>query len=133
MYKDLITENKNPELYILMNGKYQKFYEIFFSIIINILTQENKYILNIETIVADDEKALVNVIKNSFPCSRLINCFFYYKQDLLLNIRKYGLYKDSQKSFSDLIIKILKDFPLICKGDYIIIESLNYIILQLLL
>ena len=38
MYKDLITELKIHGLYILMNGKSQKFYDIIFSSIVNILT-----------------------------------------------------------------------------------------------
>ena len=45
-----------------MNGKSQNFYDIIFSSKVNILTLENKYELNIQTIVADEEKELVNVI-----------------------------------------------------------------------
>ena len=125
MYKDLLTELKIPGLFILMNGKFQKYYDIIFSSIISILTLENKYVSNIETIVADEERELIN--EKYFPYSRVISCFFRYKQDLLLNIRKYELYDDSQKSTSNLIIKILSDFPFYYKVYYNIIY-LNYII-----
>ena len=122
MYKDLLTELKIPGLFILMNGIFRKYYDIIFSSIISILTLENKYVSNIETIVADEERELIN--EKYFPYSRVISFFFCYKQDLLLNIRKYD---DSQKSTSNLIIKILSDFPFYYKVYYNIIY-LNYII-----
>ena len=125
MYKDLLTELKIPRLFILMNGKFKIYYDIIFSSIISILTLENKYVSNIETIVADEERELIN--EKYFPYSRVISYFFRYKQDLLLNIRKYELYDNSQKSTSNLIIKILSDFPFYYKVYYNIIY-LNYII-----
>ena len=51
MYKDLLKELKIPGLFILMNEKFQKYYDIIFSSVINIITRENKYELNIHTIV----------------------------------------------------------------------------------
>ena len=62
MYKDKITELKIPGIYVLMNSKFKKLYKIIFENIINIITQNNLYKLNINTIVADAEKALIKVI-----------------------------------------------------------------------
>ena len=51
IYEDLFSELKIPGLFILINGKFQKYYDIIFSSVINIITRENKYELNIHTIV----------------------------------------------------------------------------------
>ena len=118
MYKDKITELKIPGLYVLMNGKFKRFYEIIFENIINIITQNNLYKLNINTIVADAEKALIKVIKNYFPISKLVICYFHYKQNIIQNIRKYGLYNDKQKDESHIILKILSELPFVYKGNY---------------
>ena len=115
MYKDKITELKIPGLYVLMNGKYKKFYEIIFENVIDIITQHNHYILNINTIVADAEKALINVIKKVFPNSKLVICFFHYKQNIIKNLKKYGLYNDEQKNESNIILKIISDLPFVYK------------------
>ena len=71
----------------------KEFYDILFDYLIRIITKNHKYDLNVETIVTDTELALINVIKKYFPNSRRIGCFFHYKQDLLRNIKIYGLYK----------------------------------------
>ena len=38
--------------------------------------------------VADAEKALIIVIKNYFPISKLVICYFHYKQNIIKNLRK---------------------------------------------
>ena len=69
MYKDIITELKIPGIFILLNGKSQFLYDYIFSSIINIVTNNRKFDLNILLIVSDSEKALVNSIKKNFPNS----------------------------------------------------------------
>lgn len=51
-------------------------------------------ILNFETVVPDQESALINIVNKYFPNIRRITCFFHYKKDLIRNRRKYGLWKD---------------------------------------
>ena len=130
MYKDKITELKIPGLYVLMNGKYKKFYEIIFENVIDIITQYNHYKLNINTIVADAEKALIDVIKKVFPNSKLVICFFHYKQNIIKNLKKYGLYKDEQKNESNIVLKFISDLPFVYKGNYEVVKKIINDILQ---
>ena len=43
--------------------------------------------------------------------------FFHYKEDLIRNLRKYGLWKDKLKTINKIIIGILSCLPVIYKGD----------------
>ena len=65
MYKDIITELKIPGIFILLSGKNQFLYDYIFSSIINIVTNNRKFDLNILLILSDSEKALVNSIKKT--------------------------------------------------------------------
>ena len=56
MYRDIITDQNIPGIYILINGKYEKFYDIVLSSLVNILTQNRLYNINAEIIVTDSEK-----------------------------------------------------------------------------
>ena len=53
MYKDIITELKIPEIYILLNGKNYKVYYYLFQSIIDIRTSKRQYYLKIKTIITD--------------------------------------------------------------------------------
>ena len=129
MYKDIITELKIPGIFILLSGKNQFLYDYIFSSIINIVTNNRKFDLNILSIVSDSEKALVNSIKKNFPNSLRISCYFHYKQDLIRNIKQYGLYKKKDKEISDKIIQKLSNLPFEYNGDMKIInQKLNKII-----
>ena len=97
MCMDLITKINIPALYILMNGKTEKHYDLVFESIYNIITQYRAIDIEIETIITDTEPALINIVKKFFPNSKRIACFFHYKQDLIRNIRLYCLYKKDQK------------------------------------
>ena len=77
MYKDIITNLKIPGIYILMNGKSEKLYDIIF--IINIITENKTMDINVFSFVTYTEKALINIIQR-------IVCFFHYNQDILRNI-----------------------------------------------
>ena len=129
MYKDIITELKIPGIFILLSGKNQFLYDYIFSSIINIVTNNRKFDLNILLIVSDSEKALVNSIKKNFPNSLRISCYFHYKQDLIRNIKQYGLYKKKDKEISDKIIQKLSNLPFEYNGDMKIInQKLNKLI-----
>ena len=66
-YKDYITDLKIPAFYILINGKYQIYYEIILNSVCNILTDYNKAEINIKAVVSDTGIALINAIKKIFP------------------------------------------------------------------
>ena len=112
MYKDILTSLNIPALYILINGKYEIFYNHILESVINLITQNREYELTVETIVTDSEKALINAVKKYFPNVRRIACFFHYKQNIIKNIRNYGLYKKELKINSDFIIKKLSYLPI---------------------
>ena len=124
MYKDIITGIKVAGIYVLLNNKTEYLYDKAFESIINIITVNRTIELEINSIVTDSELALVKVIKKYFPNAKRIACYFHYKQDLLRNIKKYGLYKDSDKDNSNIIINILGKLPFIYKGDMNIIYNL---------
>ena len=73
--------------------------------------------LNLETLVTDQEEALVNTIKKFFPNSKRISCLFHYKQDILRNLKSQGLYKKNSIKVSDIILEALGKIPFIYKGD----------------
>ena len=123
MYKDILTSLNIPAIYILLNGKYEIFYKHVLESLINLITQNREYELVVETIVTDSEKALINAVKKYFPNVRRIACFFHYKQNIIKNIRNYGLYKKEHKINSDYIIKKLSYLPITYNGDYKICQN----------
>ena len=66
MYHDIVSDLNIPGIYILINGKSEKFYDIAFQSIINIIKDYDKININIDTIVTDSELALIKIIKNIF-------------------------------------------------------------------
>ena len=67
----------------------------------------------------------MNTVKKHFPSTQRVACYFHFKQDIIRNIKSYGLYKDKQKVISNEVIKILSSLPFIYKGN---IEIVNKII-----
>lgn len=86
-----------------------------------IITDNNNIILKFDIIVTDGEQALINIIKKYFPNVRRVLCYFHYIQDLLVNLRSYGLYKKKDKKISNIILKKLSLLPIIYKGNLQII------------
>ena len=126
MYKDIITNLKIPAFYILMNGKKEIFYNIVFESIINIITDFRKIDIEINSVVSDSEKGLINTITKYFPNAQRISCFFHYTQDIVRNIKSYGLYKKEDKDVSNIIIKELSILPIRYNGDInVIIKTIN--------
>ena len=91
MYKDILTDQRIPGIYILLNRKSEEIYKMVFEDVINLITWNGLKEFNIKTIVTDSEKALMNIIKYFFPSVQWVACFFYYKQDILRNLRIHGL------------------------------------------
>ena len=76
IYHDIVSNLNIPGIYILINGTSEKFYDIVFKSIINIITDYDKININIDTIVYS-ESALVKIIKKYFPNSLRISCLFH--------------------------------------------------------
>ena len=131
MYKDILTNLKIPALYILMNGKKEEYYDLVFRDILDIITLRNKYLIIISTVVTDTEIGLIKIINKYFPTSKRIGCLYHYKQDLIRNLRSYGLYKKKDKEISNTILKILGALPFEYKGNISYLENkINDIINQ---
>ena len=64
---------KIPGIYILTNGKSQELYEAVFISLINLLTNYRKIDLEVQSVITDTEKALINIIKKYFPNSQRIS------------------------------------------------------------
>ena len=96
MYKDIITDKKIPVFYILMNSKEQQLYDLVFESIIKIINSFDITDINIETVVTNQETALINIVYKYFPKTQRISCYFHYKSDIFKNFKKYGLWKKKQ-------------------------------------
>ena len=102
MYKDFLTGEKIPGLYILMNRINSFFYDIIFESVISIITQNKSLPLNVKFIITDSELALNKSIKNKFKDVKRIGCYYHYKKNLLKNMKEFGLYKNKYKNTSDI-------------------------------
>ena len=67
MYNDIISNINIPGIFIFLNGKYEKFYEIVFQSMLNIITQNGEYELKAKIIVTDSELALRKSLKKIIP------------------------------------------------------------------
>jgi len=106
-----------------MNGNKEEYYNFVFKDVLDIITIQNKFCISINTIVTDSEKGLINTVKKFFPKAKRISCLYHYKQDIIRNLRSYGLYKKKDKKNSELIIKKLGAFPFEYKGNMTYLEE----------
>ena len=97
LYKDIITKEKIPGCYIIMNNKKYEIYKEIFLALINILTQNHIYNLDFETITTDVELALIKAVNAAFPMVRHFNCYFHYKQDLIRKFKKAYIRENPKK------------------------------------
>ena len=74
-------------------------------------------ILEVETIITDQEKDMINCINKYFPKIQWISCLLHYKQDILWNLRLFGLFKKEYKDQSEKMINDLGKLPFKYKGD----------------
>ena len=102
IFKDLIISLYLAAFIFWRLNKTEILYNLIFSSVKRILTQNNIYNLIIETIKTDSE--LINAINNNFPNSQRIGCWFNLKQDLLREAKTLGLLnKKIIKSISKLL------------------------------
>lgn len=81
-----------------MIHRYTLLYEYIFKSIKNILTQNNNYELELNSITTEAEEALIKSINNTFDKYQYILCYFHYKQNLLQNVREFGLFNQKNKN-----------------------------------
>ena len=117
MYHDLVSNLNIPGIYALTNGKSEYHYDVVFNSIINIITLSRNIDINIKSIVTDSELALIKIVKKYFPNSLRITCLFHFKQDIMINIRSYGLYKKEDKKLNDKIVNKLTKLAIKYKGN----------------
>ena len=135
IYKDIITADYIPGFYILMSNKTEILYTMVFKSVLNILTQNNIYKLDIKTITTDTELALINSIQNTFDNIQRLGCWFHLKQDLIREARTMGLLNKKNKNINIEttleIITQLAILPIEYKGDINYLKNkVNAITLQ---
>ena len=81
----------------MVNSKREELYIYVFNEVLDLLTIKRKINIDLQTVVTDQEKALIISIKKYFPNIKRIACLYHYKQDILPNLKSYGLFKKSQK------------------------------------
>ena len=71
LFKDAIISQYIPCFYILMSNKCEILYDLVFKSILRILTQNNLYKINYQTITTDTEIVLINAININFTKKEL--------------------------------------------------------------
>ena len=106
---------------MILNNKRYEIYEKCLNSFKNIISQNNIFDLEIETITTDAETALLNAVNKVFPNVMLFNCYYHYKVDLLSNVKKYGLLNknNNETNINDIKIMIyqLGQLPILNNGD----------------
>ena len=100
LFKDIVITQYLPAFYVLMSNKTENLYNLIFKSIIRILTQNNLYDLDIQSITTDTETALINAVNNNFKKAKRIGCWFYLKQDLVHQAKLYGLLNKKNKNLN---------------------------------
>ena len=135
IFKDIISKEYYPGFFILMTNKIEIFYDLIFKSFIRIITQQDSYTLNINTIITDTEVVLINAIHNNFVDTNRIGCWFHLNQDLIREAKTYGLFNSKNKEIdSNITYEIIKQLSLLSlnyKGyiDYLK-NQLNVMLLQ---
>ena len=93
LYKDIITNNKLPGCFIIMNNKEYSLYKKVLESFINIIKQNKIFNLEIESITSDEKIAFINAINEIFSGIKRFNCNFHYKKNIFDNLRKNRLLK----------------------------------------
>ena len=121
MYKDIITGEKYPCFYILMNKKNSLLYDLIFRSVITIITQNDLYPIITKNIITDAESALLSSIKKYFKQTSNFICLYHFKKDLLDNARVMGLLKGDIKEETKILINELVKLAINYNGN------LNYV------
>ena len=118
-----------------MSNKNEILYDLVFKSLIRILSQQNVYKIELETITTDTETSLINAVHNNFVDVKRIGCWFHLNQDLIREAKIMGLFNTKNKNIDTestyQIITELSLLPLNYKGDINILkEKINLILLQ---
>jgi len=132
LFKDIIINKKIPCCFMILKNKRYEIYEKCLNSFKNIITQNNIFDLEIETITTDAETALLNAINNIFPNIMHFNCYYHYKVNILTNVKKYGLLNknNNETNIKDIkkVIYQLGQLPILYNGDIsVFYNNLNYI------
>ena len=117
LYKDIITGEKYPGIYTVMNKKNYIIYKLVLESINNILTQDKLYNLEIETITTDAEAALLKAIKIIFKPKLNFICLYHFKKDLITQLKIEGLYKKNNINDSKKIVNELTKLSIEYDGN----------------
>lgn len=109
MFKDIITGEKYPGIFILMNKKSYILYKLFFESILSILKQNNLYDLNFNSITTDAEPGLIKFIKEYFPD---FVCLYHFKKDIVDQAKFQGLMKKEYKNETKKVISKLTNLAI---------------------
>ncbi|KAJ5077045.1 hypothetical protein M0811_00365 [Anaeramoeba ignava] len=107
---DSETETYYPCIYALLTGKQMELYVQCFEYIKNTLLQ-NKW--NPKFITCDFERSLLTAICKVFPTSKLVGCYFHFKQALQRWCTKRGLMNESMKSSTGSLLLEIEVLTLI--------------------
>ena len=135
LFKDAIISQYIPCFYILMSNKTEILYDLVFKSIIRILTQNNAYHINYQTITTDTEIPMINAINNNFENTTRIGCWFHLKQNLLNQAKICGLLNKKNSSIdTNLTFDVISQLcilPLTYKGNIEYLkDQVNLIISQ---
>ena len=112
---------------MILNNKRYEIYEKCLYSFKNIITQNNIFELEIESITTDAETALLNAVNNVFPKIMHFNCYYHYKVNILTNVKKYGLLNKNniEENLNDIknVIYQLGQLPIIYNGDISIFNN----------
>ena len=125
--KDIVTSDYLPCFYVLMSNKTEILYDIVFKSVKRILTQNNIFNLEIQTIITDTENALINAINNNFKNIQRLGCWFHLKQDLLREAKILGLLNPKNKKVDpELTLEVITQLsflPVEYNGDIKYLEN----------
>ena len=105
MYKDIISSEKYPAFYIIMNKKNYQAHDLIFKFILKLLTRYNTEKLNFYSITSDDEPALLKAIKHNFKTVNNFLCLYHLKKNMIDQIKFLGLFKKIERDINLLLIK----------------------------
>ena len=132
LFKDIIIKEKLPVFYILMSNRKEELYKKIFDSILDILTQNYIYDLQLISITSDTENALINAIKAIFTGVQRIGCLYHFKANLIKEAKYLGLWKKKDKKIYNEAQNIINKLGELCfkyNGNMEIFEKeIKYII-----
>ena len=97
-----------------MSNKTEILYDLVFKAVIRLITQQNIFKLEFQTITTDTEMALINAIKNNFPEVHRLGCWFHLNQDLIREARTMGQFNSKNKKIDpEIIYQIISELSIL--------------------